>query len=288
MGKALLFITVENQMNKCILLLHLFLILFIDSCAGIGQKDERWENQTIKNKNSYYFYNALSNQNVELVKRFLEAGADPNYCRGENGWVDSNPLALVSVFKTLRRIRNGETLPNPLPDEELIRLLVEAGANINERPYIWEIVYESRIENLGFFTASEGWIGHSLEYTLNKISYDEFVEQLNGFIYDTNRLIEAFIKHGADPDKLGHPYPFSYDSKVPRLNNKKANEYFNNGTRAIDVAIEKGIMREKQVDLLLQYTSLNEGSLKAAEKSNDPAMISKINDLWKMQNPNVD
>jgi hypothetical protein len=249
----------------------------------MGDSDKEWQERMIKKRHPYYFYNALSNQDVELVKRFLEAGSDPNYCRGENGWVDSNPLDLVSPFRTLRKIRNGEMLPNPLRDEELIKLLVGAGANINARPHIWEIVYKGRIERIGFFTDNEGWIGHSLEYTLEKISYNEFIEQLNGYINDTNRFIETLIKYGANPDKLGHPYPFSYDWKVPFLTNKRAEKYFSKGSRAINVAIEKGILWESQVDLLLRYTSLDEESLRAAERSNDPAMLEKIRKLWEEQ-----
>jgi hypothetical protein len=35
--------------------------------------------------------------------------------------------------------------------------------------------------------------------------------------------------------------------------------------------------------LLLQYTKLDENSLKAAKESNDHAMIEKITMLWEMQ-----
>jgi hypothetical protein len=284
MEERLLFTMAENKMNNRLLILPLLLIIILTtSCAGMIQRDDRWENRMIKNKNPYYFYNALSFQNVELVKRFLEAGADPDYCRGENGWVDSNPLNIVSPFRTLQRIPREEELPNPLPDEELIRLLVEAGADINKRPYIWKFVYNSRIERISFFAANEGWAGHSMEYILKKIPYDEFIKQLNAYISDTNRFIETLIKYGADPDKLGHPYPFSYDWRVPFLTDRRANKYFSKGSRPINEAIKKGMLWESRVDLLLRYTKLDEESLLAAQESNDNAMIEKINKLWQEQ-----
>ena len=42
-------------------------------------------------------------------------------------------------------------------------------------------------------------------------------EQIDAFMSDANRLIEAFLKAGADPDKLGHPYPFSYEAVKARI-----------------------------------------------------------------------
>jgi hypothetical protein len=41
---------------------------------------------------------------------------------------------------------------------------------------------------------------------------------------------------------------------------------------------------ESQVDLLLQYTTLDKDSLKAAKQSKDKAMIEKITKLWNEQN----
>ena len=104
--------------------------------------------------------------------------------------------------------------------------------------------------------------------------------QIETYVKDANRVLRALLEAGADPDKLGHPYPFGFDWKVPFLTDKKANKYFAQGTRAINEAIEKGIIWESQVDLLLKYTSLDEESLKAADRSNDPAMIEKIQKLW--------
>jgi hypothetical protein len=98
-----------------------------------------------------------------------------------------------------------------------------------------------------------------------------------------NRIIEAFLKAGADPDLPGHPYPFSYEAMKARITDEQAREYFSKGTRAINEAIAKGMAWESLVDLLLAYTQLDEESLKAAERSNDPAMVRKIQKLWQVQ-----
>jgi hypothetical protein len=52
------------------------------------------------------------------------------------------------------------------------------------------------------------------------------------------------------------------------------------GTRAINIAMEKGIKWESRVDLLLQCTKLYEESLKAAERSHNSEMVKKITKLW--------
>jgi hypothetical protein len=97
-------------------------------------------------------------------------------------------------------------------------------------------------------------------------------------------VLEAFLKAGADPDKRGHPYPYSYEAMRNRITDEEADEYFAQGTRPINEAIKKGIRWERQVDLLLQYTVLDEDSLIAARESRDPAMIEKITKLWDEQN----
>jgi hypothetical protein len=68
--------------------------------------------------------------------------------------------------------------------------------------------------------------------------------------------------------------------KPGNMSYEKAQAYFNRGTRAINEAIRKGMVWESQVDLLLEYTSLDEDSLIAAEESGDPGMKEKIRRLW--------
>jgi hypothetical protein len=229
--------------------------------------DKKYEERMIRRKNPSYFYNAIYIMDIDLVSRCLEAGADPNKCRGENGWVDSNPLKVVTEgFYDTYDYRNQkpEVLTEPASDVAILKLLVDAGADINRLPYVWDRVY--------------GW-GNSILFGRKR----DGVGQIDTFINDANRVLAALLEAGADPDKLGHPYPFGYDKKLPYLTDKRAHKYFTKGTRAINEAIEKGIVWGSQVDLLLQYTKLDEESLKAAERSNDSAMIEKINKLWEMQ-----
>jgi hypothetical protein len=247
------------------------------------QKDRRFEERMIKKAHPYFFYNALYQYDIGLVRRFIEAGSDPNKCKGENGWVDSNPLKVVTegfynTYDYLNQIQ--KIISEPAPDIVIIQLLVNAGADINRLPYVWDRV--NRYGNEKY----ERIISHR---RLNNLTLDPDVVkiEMDAYISDANRVLIALLEAGADPDRLGHPYPFGYDWKVPFLNDKRANKYFDQGTHAINIAIEKGIMWESQVDLLLRYTSLDEESLRAAERSNDPAMISKINDLWKRQPHNV-
>jgi hypothetical protein len=102
---------------------------------------------------------------------------------------------------------------------------------------------------------------------------------------DENRLLEAFLQAGADPDKLGHPHPYSYEAIIEKfITDENVDEYFKDGTHAINHTIEKGMAWESQVDILLHYTELDDESLLAAKKSNDFLMIEKINQLWEIQN----
>jgi hypothetical protein len=236
--------------------------------------------QVFKDKNDKLaneLYNAVYRKDIKAVKKVLERGADPNYCLGEAGWIDSNPLNVIAEsFYDVYYRKRIEKIADPIPDVAVLNILLEAGSDINRRPYIWDRVFlydNVRIEG----------IRRQREVNNESTEPEAMQEQIDVFISDANRLIEAFLKAGADPDKLGHPYPFSYEAVKARIADEQANEYFARGTRAVNEAIEKGIAWESQVDLLLQYTKLDEKSLKAAERSNDPAMIEKINRLWEMQ-----
>ena len=224
----------------------------------------------------WLFYNAVYGLESDEVQEFLNKGFDPNYCHGECGWVDANPLSVLaeSFYNTYIRILIGEEIPDPTPDVMILQLLIEFGADVNKRPYIWDRIYMYNKKDL---------------HERNPVFIDGKAVGIDKdyktyFIKDANRIIEAFLKAGADPDKLGHPYPFSWEAMKARITDEQANEYFKNGTRAINEAIEKGIVWESQVDLLLKYTNLDEESLKAAERSNDSLMIMKIQKLWEMQN----
>jgi hypothetical protein len=231
-----------------------------------------------KNKLAIRLYNAIYGEHFLLVQDLLEKGADPNYCRGEVGWIDSNPLNVLSrsFYGTYYKRQLGNIIPDPAPDVAVFQLLVEAGADVNQRPYIWDRVYLYNNRGLGRIKSQRRIDKQSVELI-------DMQDQISCYINDANRLLEAFLKAGSDPDKLGHPYPYSYEAIFKKLTDEQVNEYFSKGTRAINVAIEKGIIWESQVDLLLRYTNLDEESLLAAERSGDPAMIEKIRMLYNEQ-----
>jgi hypothetical protein len=265
--------------NKFIML-SVLLILLTSCCSQKGNiiVDKNKFLQILKKRQYTGFYNAIYEGNVLLVQEIIERGVDPNYCRGEVGWVDSNPLNILSrsFYNTYYKRRNGDIIPEPAPDVEILQLLIKAGADINRRPYIWDRVSSYNNKNFNQIKSQRMIDKESIELA-------DMQDQIDCFIVDTNRLLETFLEAGADPDKLGHPYPYSYEAIHKKLTDEQANEYFSRGSRAINVAIEKGIMWESQVDLLLRYTSLDEESLRAAERSNDPAMIEKIRKLWEEQ-----
>jgi hypothetical protein len=101
-----------------------------------------------------------------------------------------------------------------------------------------------------------------------------------GYVQDCNRLVKALLEAGANPDMLGHPFPYSLDGLRAYLSDEEYNTYFQKGTRALNETIKKGMDWESQVDLLLNYTDLDWQSVQAAEDSGDPRMIEKINTLW--------
>ena len=277
---SLKYIMGENQMNKKIIL-FIFVLFIVLGCACIRNENmdlekekKEFQERMIKKTDPYYFYNAIYRKDVDLVRSFLEAGANPNKCKGENGWVDSNPLKVVTEsFYDTYDYRNQipRVISGIAPDVAVIQLLVSAGADINRLPYVWDRVYRWSTEK---YKKARG-----KKYNNLTADVKEQIE-MDTYVRDANRVLAALLEAGANPDKLGHPYPFGYDWKIPFLNDRRANKYFSQGTRAINEAIEKGIIWESQVDLLLQYTVLDEESLKAAERSNDPAMIEKINTLW--------
>lgn len=217
-------------------------------------------------KNYRAFYNSIVRYEWEIdnVKTFLEKGFDPNYCKGECYWYDSNPLLCVakSHYTTFFRKIKREIIPDPTPDVVLLNLLVEFGANINYYPYVWIIVGD----------------------TISKQGKNESDEEFQSFISDENRKLKAFLDRGADVNAKANPENFIFNRENATLsyedfcNQCKSDE----ATTPLYEAIKKGSKWESQVDLLLQYGAiLDDSCIKAAELSGDEKMILKIQELMK-------
>jgi hypothetical protein len=221
--------------------------------------------------NKYLFYNALYRLEDETVKLYLEEGYDPNKCRGEALWVDSNPLRVVTEnwFSTYDFIQLHSKTLISYPDVNIINYLVKYGANINQLPYIWDKVWS--FDNI------------RLKRITKNIETDKVeIEQI--IINDNNRIIKTLLENGADPNMKGHPFPFGKSRKLLFFTDKKAFKYFNSeeATTPIYEAIKKGMTWESQIDLLLEYgAELDESCLKAAKLSGEQAMIDKIEKLMK-------
>ena len=207
---------------------------------------------------------------VDDIQKLIDKGADPNFCIGDEGWISSNPLLVLANIVNLAYYYVKDADSDS--DIKMFHTLVAAGADVTLFPYIWYRVYINNNVSLKDIKSWARKYGES-DYQIEK--------HLELWIAADNRLLEEFIKAGADPDMRGDPYPFDGDYK--KMTDEKAAEYFEKGTRPINEAIKKGMQWESQVDLLLKYVKLDENSLKAAGESGDEAMIKKIDGLWAKQ-----
>lgn len=219
---------------------------------------------------NYDYYVALSYLDISDVSYFLETGSNPNKCVGEMMWADSNPLKVVieEHFYSYDFNKKAKKTIDVFPDIEIIKLLVQYGADVNRLPYIWERVY--RDDNI------------SLEYFTKGKNEEDAKIITCCYIEDSNRVIKTLLESGANPDMKGHPAPFENTWKVLFFTDKKAYKYFNSkkASSPIYEAIKKGIQWESQVDLLLEYgASLDSSCLEAARLSGDELMIKKIENL---------
>jgi hypothetical protein len=188
--------------------------------------------------------------NYPAISKYLSEGYDPNICVGVMGWMDSNPLWIAA--------------DDERENIQIIQLLIDSGADVNMRPYIWRIL-DHRIlteEDIAWLNDIKGDEEKMMSGTTAELMY---------------RKVEILLEAGADPDYKGARNRLLYPSTDS--NYKK---YFEReGSRPVNYAISKNL--PLIVDLLLQYTTLDEESLKAAEMSKNAAMIEKILNICKIQ-----
>ncbi len=249
--------TVLNRLNPIRLLL-----------LNIRKNPDNISNE--QRKQARAFYNAIVRYEwePEKVKEMLAAGADPNYCYGECGWVQNNPLMLLSEmsFSSYYFKEKHGYIPDITPDVALLNELLSYGADIDKYPYVWAIVYRN---------------GNGYIKDLEKQEIKDVAKvKIESTIADTDRILRAFLEKGADVNKRGDPYPFSGDSP-DNMSDEVLNMYFNKGSTPLYEAIKKGMQWESQVDLLLKYGAIiDESCLEAAKLSEEEAMIEKIQKLF--------
>ena len=257
-------------MNKIFIIVF---SLFLIGCTNKRKEsfmnlfyETEWNQMNEKEKNYRQFFNSIVRYEWEMdnVKKFLEEGFDPNYCKGECYWYDSNPLLCVanSSYSVYPRKKINEIIPDPTPDVVLLDLLLKYDADIYRYPYVWIIV------GAHYFPQGK----------------NESDEEYLSYINDKNRLLKAFLERGADANAKANPENFIFNRENASLsyeefcNQCKSDE----ATTPLYEAIKKGSMWESQVDLLLQYGAIPDDScIKAAELSGDEKMILKIQELMK-------
>ncbi|GHV53908.1 hypothetical protein AGMMS49579_13530 [Spirochaetia bacterium] len=223
-------------------------------------------------------HNAVQKLDKDEVQSCLDKGTDPDRCLGGEGWKSNNPIRLLNrkFYRTYGRLKRGEEISDPAPDVATLQALVEGGADINREPYVWQRVF------LWNKTDTDNILKQPIRahYDIPKPTQEEAEAEAVSYIKDANRILEALLRAGANPDKLGHPVPYTPSEESNFITDEEAAVFFAQGTRPINEAIKKGMVWESQVDLLLQYTKLDEASLEAARESNDPGMVDKITKLW--------
>lgn len=239
-----------------------------------------------KDLSKHNFYNAVYSQDVVWTENHLKAGYNPNKCRGDAGWYDSNPLKVlcgqIVGYYGIEEINGKNVRKKPeFRGLDILNLLLKYNVNINKYPYIWQRIYHFNNNKLSDWKRYDSY--DSKNYNIEKRSEIETDKEL---IMDANILLESLLKAGADPNMKGHPFPYSHSLRLLFFTDKKAFKYFNSpeATTPLYEAIKKGIKWESQVDLLLEYgATLDETCIEAAKLSGDEKMIAKINTLMNLK-----
>ena len=226
-----------------------------------------------QSKKDWQFYNRLTRYkwDYDVINQLLEDGVDPNYCGGECGWEDHNPLMVITNawHFTYELPKNNNFYDEK--DYATIKLLYKYGADFNKYPYVWKRVISWSNEEY-----QEIYEDSPLDIVKNK-------ERKSAYIEDSNRVLRALLECGANPNYKGHPYPFSYKAIIQEnMTSEEAMQYFNSAeaTTPLYEAIKKGIEWESQINLLLEYgAKLDDSCLIAAKLSGNEAMLQKIEKL---------
>jgi hypothetical protein len=243
-GRPLILCSSNRRIGKYIL--FSIIILFSISCVRGFSQNKRAQSDILMEFRMYFYEN-----DITAINDYLEQGNDPNKCRGSYGWIEENPLWIALNS-------DGDNI-------KTINLLISYGANVNLRPYIWHAI-DNRI-----LTADDiAW--------LEDVQDDEDERAVVGTTEELMyKKVEILINAGADVNAKGarNRILFPSTDEVYKIYFEKE------GNRPVNYAIKKNL--HHIVDLLLNYTLLDEDSLIAASESGDSQMVEKINKLYKIQ-----
>ncbi len=204
------------------------------------------------------FEDYIITDDLQGMRDYFAEGYSPDICAGGGRWSSKNPLWRVCGGGNAIN-NNGNITVKDSYDK--LAVLLEAGADVTLRPYIWHSL------NVRILTEEEiAWLKEGGR-TTNAIPLELVYKRLS-----------LLIEYGADVDMKGAPDRFL----LPWITHQ---QYFEEeGSYPIELAIRENL--PSIVDLILAHSKigLTEECIKIAEETNDPAMIEKIQRLWRKKN----